>query len=273
MSTQRMHYVDMSTHSSVLITGGSNGIGLALAQRYSERGDRVMVTGRSPAPLRTAAERLPGLETVVSDIAVPAARERLAAYVRAEMPEIDVLVNNAGIQRRVSLASDDAPWQQRQVEIDTLLAGPIHLSSLLAPVLVQRDQPSVIVNVTSGGALIPQPFAPIYSACKAAMHSFTINLRFALRDTQVRVVEVIPPAVATGLAGSGAAHGAPVEDFADAVFDALAKGGADEIGYGVTDSSAVVMRREIDRELFDAASMRFPVVGYSTGAGDGVNAR
>lgn len=263
MSTDWMHHVYMSTSRAVLITGGSAGIGLALAQRYAERGDRVMVTGRSADALRHAAQGTPGLETVVSDISAPIDRERLAAHVLAEMPEINTLVNNAGVQRRVPLAVDDAPWHQRQVEIDTLLAGPIHLNALLAPVLVGHSRPSVIVNVTSGGALIPQPFAPVYSACKAAMHSYTINLRFALRHTRVRVVEVIPPAVATRLAGPGHVQGAPVEDFVDAVFDALVEGRLDEIGYGATDSPAVLRRREMDREMFDAASTRVPVADYS----------
>ena len=82
-----------------------------------------------------------------------------------------------------------------------LVGGAVHLNHLLIPVMLSNEKPSLIVNVTSGGAYVPQPFAPIYGACKAALLSYTITLRHALRDTRLRVVELIPPAVATGLAG------------------------------------------------------------------------
>ena len=117
----------------VLITGGSEGIGLGLATRFLTEGHRVLVTGRDPAKLEKAARAQPGLETYVNDVSIPAERERLAAHVQATLPQLDVVVNNAGIQRRVSLAADTAPWTDNQREIDTLLASPIHLNHLLIP--------------------------------------------------------------------------------------------------------------------------------------------
>jgi len=249
--------------ASALITGGSDGIGLGLAARYIASGAKVLVTGRSREKLERAALELPGLETFVNDIAVPAERERLARHVQREMPGLNILINNAGIQRRVSLAADAAPWSESQTEIDTLLSAPIHLSHLLVPTILAHGGPAIIANVTSGGAFIPQPFAPVYSACKAALHSYTMNLRFALAATRCQVSEIIPPAIRTALAGPGATHGASLDDFCDSVFAALANGNATEIGYGPTAGPAVQDRLSLDRELFETYSGRFPVKTYA----------
>ena len=142
-------------------------------------GAAVLITGRTPAKLEQAARGLPGLEVLPNDISRPEGREALAAHVRSAMPGLNVLINNAGIQRRVALADDGAPWVERQAEIDTLLSGPIHLNHLLVPMMLASGRPSLAVNVTSGGAFIPQPFAPVYSACKAGLHSYTMTLRHA----------------------------------------------------------------------------------------------
>ncbi|WP_186018302.1 SDR family NAD(P)-dependent oxidoreductase [Burkholderia gladioli] len=246
----------------VLITGGGSGIGLGLARRFLEGGARVTITGRDRARLERVAADHPGLDFVASDIADPCAREALAEQVRESMPALNVLINNAGIQRRIGLAEDDAPWAQRQAEIDTLLSGPIHLNHLLLPLLLSERRAATIVNLSSGGAYVPQPFAPVYSASKAALHSYTMNLRFALRHTACSVVELIPPAVRTSLAGDGAVHGVDLEVYCDAVFVALVAGDADEIGYGPTASAAFEAAKAGYRAMFDTMAGRFPVKRY-----------
>jgi uncharacterized oxidoreductase len=254
--------VDFS-QARVLVTGGSEGIGRGLAARFLNAGSAVLITGRHAHKLNEAARELPGLATVVNDISRPEEREKLAAYVRETMPGLNILINNAGIQRRVALAADTAPWHERQAEIDTLLSAPIHLCHLLVTQILAHGQPSLIVNVTSGGAYVPQPFAPVYSACKAALHSYTVNLRFALANTTCRVVEIIPPAVRTALAGPGATHGASLEEFCDAVFSDLARPEAAEIGFGVTAGDAFREPMAAYRGLFEQSSSRFPVVRYA----------
>jgi uncharacterized oxidoreductase len=249
--------------ASVLITGGGEGIGRGLAARFLSAGSTVLITGRNPEKLDRAARELPGLKTFVNDIGKAEEREKLAARVRETIPAINVVVNNAGIQRRVSLAAEKAPWAERQSEIDTLLSGPVHLNHLLVPTILSHGRPSMIVNVTSGGAYVPQPFAPIYSACKAALHSYTVNLRFALANTACRVVEIIPPAVRTGLAGPGATHGAPLDEFCNAVFSALSVPDMMEIGFGVTAGEAFNEPKRLYRALFEQFSARFPVERYS----------
>lgn len=184
-----MSPIDFS-EAKVLITGGSDGIGLGLASRLLNAGSTVLVTGRSHEKLEYAAEAFPGLITFVNDIGLAEERERLANHVRETLPGVNVVINNAGIQRRVSLADDHAPWAERQAEIDILLSAPVHLNHLLIPTILEHGKPGVIANVTSGGAYIPQPFAPLYSACKAALHSYTVNLRFSLAGTPCKVLEI-----------------------------------------------------------------------------------
>jgi uncharacterized oxidoreductase len=248
-------------NASVLITGGSEGIGLGLAKRYLAAGAMVLVTGRSRAKLERAASELPALRIFESDVSDAAERELLAKHVREALPTLNVLINNAGIQRRVALASDGAAWSERQRELDTLLAGPVHLNHLLVPLLLEQPEPSVVVNVTSGGAFVPQVFAPLYSACKAAMHNYTMTLRHALSHTRCRVVELIPPRLQTALGQSAAGLGVPLEAFCDSVFDELANGDATEIGYGTTADIARLSRAELDAH-FEQMSARFVVERY-----------
>jgi uncharacterized oxidoreductase len=149
------------------------------------------------------------------------------------------------------------------VEIDTLLSAPVHLNHLLIPLMMRHNWPSLIVNVTSGGVFIPQVFAPVYSACKAALHGYTVTLRHALQQTQVRVVELVPPAVQTALAGPGAAHGVPLDEFCDEVFPPLVRGNRDMVGFGPTNTPDFKRMLEASVPLFKASSSRFPVVTYS----------
>jgi len=249
------------TQATVLITGGTQGIGLGLAQRFLAAGSSVVITGRNAERIERLRQSMPGLHGWVSDIRSSEDREVLAARIEREIPWLNVVINNAGIQRRIALAADSAPWSEKQAEIDTLLCGPIHLNSLLVPLMLKQARPGLIVNVTSGGAFIPQVFAPVYSACKAALHSYTVTLRHALQNTPIRVVELIPPAIRTGLAGPGAAHGAPLDEFCDTVFAALS-GDAETVGFGPTDTPEFKSLIDVSKKLFAASAARFPTETY-----------
>jgi uncharacterized oxidoreductase len=245
----------------VLITGGSDGIGRGLAERFLKAGSTVLVTGRSQERLDRAASALTGLHIFRNDISQPNERIRLAEHVESQFPNLNVVINNAGIQRRIPLAADNAPWAERQAEIDTLLSAPIHLNHLLIPLMLKHGQRCGIVNVTSGGAFIPQVFAPIYSACKAALHSYTMTLRHALSGTSIQVVELIPPAVQTGLAPTP--HGAPLDEFCDAVFSALASQ-KETIGFGPTDTPEFRQLIEVAEPVFKQRSASFSVATYGS---------
>lgn len=251
------------TQARVLITGGSEGIGYGLASLFKKAGSEVLITGRHLQKLELAAAALPGLKTFVNDIGDPTQREKLAVHIKTTMPGINIVVNNAGIQRRISLAQDTADWHTRQQEIDILLSGPIHLNQLLVPHLLAHGKPSLIINVTSGGAYIPQVFAPVYSACKAALHSYTMSLRHSLAGTSCKVVELIPPAVRTTLTDPTATHGITTETFCKAVFPNLIAEEATTVGFGPTEQLIPELSGQRITDLFEARSSRFPVTTYA----------
>jgi uncharacterized oxidoreductase len=197
--------------------------------------------------LREAQAKFPRLTIRRCDLAQAGERVALFHWAVAEFPRLNVLVNNAGIQRRVKLAEHEA-WENTQAEIAVNLEAPIHLSRLLIPHLLTQTNPAIL-NVTSGLAFTPLAAVPVYSATKAALRSFTLSLRHQLAQTPIRVVEIVPPAVNTDLGGPGLhTFGVPVEEFADAVMARLRAGDA-EIPYGFSAQASRASREELD-ELF-----------------------
>jgi uncharacterized oxidoreductase len=249
-------------NKSVLITGGSNGIGFGLAKRFMMAGSNVLITGRDENRLKKIKTDFPKINIFKNDLKIHTEREELSNYIVNNFSDLDILINNAGIQRRISLAEDNAVWQERQSEIDILLSAPIHLNHLLIPLLIKGNKNSLIVNVTSGGAYIPMPFAPIYCACKVALHSYTVNLRYSLSKTNCRVVELIPPAVQTSLGGA-TPHGVPLDEFCDAVFTGLSDDKKIDIGFGFTDNITFELMGKPQKEVFENNAKRFPVKFYT----------
>lgn len=182
---------------TILITGGSSGIGFELARRLLQRGNVVIVTGRDRQKLDEARRRLPGLHTIQSDVSEPAAIAALYDTVMAQFPALDTLINNAGIMRDLNLkTARDLSDVTREIEIN--LNGPIRMIQQFLPQLSRRKD-ALIVNVSSGLAFVPFPISPVYSATKAGLHSYTQSLRVQLAGSNVTVVELAPPAVETPL--------------------------------------------------------------------------
>ncbi len=182
------------TGRTILITGGSAGIGLAFAKRFLSLGNDVIVTGRNQDRLNAARAGAPGLHTIQADAASPTDVARLAETIAADYPKLDVLINNAGIfvYRNLTVPSDDLVELTRELEVN--VAGPIRTISALIDVL--KGNRGTVINVSSGLAFVPLQAAPIYSATKAALHSYTLTLRQQL-DGQVEVIELMPPVVKT----------------------------------------------------------------------------
>lgn len=182
---------------TILITGGTSGIGFELASQLSQLGNTLIVTGRNAEGLAAAKRLLPGLHTFQSDVSDPAAIETLCHAVVTRFPALDVLVNNAGIMRNLDLNKDRALTDvTREIEIN--FSGPVRMVQQFLPHL--RNRPgAVIVNVSSGLAFVPLPLSPICCATKAAMHSFSQSLRVQLADYGVTVIELAPPGVETPL--------------------------------------------------------------------------
>ncbi|WP_428390537.1 SDR family oxidoreductase [Lichenicoccus sp.] len=184
-------------HRTVLITGGTSGIGLELARRLLERKNTVIVTGRDQDRLRAATQALPGVHAFRSDVSDPKAIAGLHEAVLSRFPALDTLINNAGIMRSLKLSEKrDLEDVTREIEIN--LSGPMRMVQQFLPHLRSRPG-ALVVNVSSGLAFIPLPVAPVYCAAKAGIHSFTQSLRIQLLGTGVTVVELAPPGVETPL--------------------------------------------------------------------------
>jgi uncharacterized oxidoreductase len=182
---------------TVLITGGTSGIGLELAKQLHLRGNTVIVTGRDQEKLDAAKRELSGIHTFQSDVSDPDAIAALHQSVVVQFPALDTLINNAGIMRNLDL-NQNRGLNDVTREIEINLSGPVRMVQQFLPHLKSRNN-SLIVNVSSGLAFIPFPASPVYCATKAAIHSFTQSLRLQLKGMGVTVIELAPPGVETPL--------------------------------------------------------------------------
>lgn len=182
---------------TILVTGGSAGIGLAFALKFVELGNEVIVTGRRRAVLDEIKAKHPKLHVIQSDVADPAQIAALAARVKTEFPKLDVLMNNAGIMLYKNLKAQAADLAGLMEEMNINVGGVIRTTSAFIDLLTANK--GTVINVSSGLAFVPLPAAPIYSATKAAVHSYTQSLRFQLEEAGVEVVEIMPPAVKTDM--------------------------------------------------------------------------
>jgi len=186
------------SRNTILITGGSSGIGLGLAAALTALDNTVIVTGRDPVKLHQAQREIPNLRVIRSDVTDPKAIVSLHAAITEQFPSLNMLINNAGIMRKINMQDARVDAVDITREIDTNLVAPIRMIKQFLPHL--RSRPSAaIVNVSSGLAFVPFPISPVYSATKAALHSFTLSLRIQLLRTQIKVFELIPPGTDTPL--------------------------------------------------------------------------
>jgi uncharacterized oxidoreductase len=249
------------TGRTILITGGSAGIGLAFALKFLELGNEVIVTGRRQAALDAVKAQHPKLHTIQSDVADPAQIAALAARVKVEFPELDVLMNNAGVGGAMNLRSPVSDLAALTSEVDVNLSGVIRMTSALIDILTANR--GTLVNVSSGLALVPLPSNAIYSATKAAVHSYTQSLRFQLEDSGVEVIEIMPPAVRTDMTDEFAEHDFPMistQELVKLTFAGL-RSGKSEIRPGQSNQLAFMRRLApnfINRQLWKASRVLVP---------------
>jgi uncharacterized oxidoreductase len=182
---------------TILITGGTSGIGQELARQLLALGNTVIVTGRDPHRLAEARQALPDAHTFQSDANDPSAVAALYKEVVARFPALDTLVNNAGIMRNLKLDQERSLADVTR-EIDVGLNGPVWMVQQFLPHL-RKQKNALIINVSSGLAFVPFPAAPVYSAAKAGLHAYTRCLQAQLNGTGVTVVELAPPGTETPL--------------------------------------------------------------------------
>ena len=181
-----------------MITGGATGIGLALAEAFLTKGNKIIICGRRTDKLLEIKHKYPDIHFRPCDVTKEDERKELYHWAVLAFPNLNILVNNAGIQRPVDFKKGDSDFHEAEQEIITNLTAPVHLSALFIPHLMKQKE-SAVINVSSGLGFIPIAFMPVYCATKAALHSFSISLRHQLRDTTVKVFEIIPPTVDTEL--------------------------------------------------------------------------
>lgn len=202
--------------NTIFITGGTSGIGRGLARAFHQRGNQVIVAGRREERLREVCESHPGMAWFVLDVTKPEAIRDIAGRVVAHFPALNCVINNAGVQMHLSFGTDGALDDARlQEEIGTNLMGPIRVTAAFLPQLAKiagndplllksgKSGAPTVINVSSGLGFVPMARFPVYCATKAGIHSWTMSLRQQVQSLGVKVIEIVPPWVATELGGAG----------------------------------------------------------------------
>ncbi|WP_111307644.1 SDR family oxidoreductase [Confluentibacter sediminis] len=193
----------MTTGNTVLITGGSSGIGLALAKRFLSLNNRVIITGRDLKKLEQIKNDFPEMVTFKGDLTDKNSLDELVVFIEQQHSGLNILINNAAVQYNYTFTEEPNLTYKIDYEIATNLTAPIKLTGLLLPLLL-KNKDSAVVNVSSGLFIAPKKSASIYCATKSAIHSFTKTLRYQLEDTHAKVFEIIPALVETPMtAGRG----------------------------------------------------------------------
>jgi uncharacterized oxidoreductase len=214
------------SNNKILITGGGSGIGLGLTERFIKENNTVIVCGRRESVLKEVSERFPSVITKTCDLSIESERAELYKWISNNHSDLNVLVNNAGIQQWMSISDPDFLKRAKE-EITTNIEAPLHLTSLF----INLKSLHTIINITSGLAFVPFAKIPVYSATKAFFHSFTLSTRYLLKSKNIEVIEIIPPALNTDLGGKGIHDFAPpINGFIESVFQQL-KEGKTELAY------------------------------------------
>ena len=221
------------SNNKILITGGASGIGLGLTGRFVQDNNTVIICGRREDVLNEVAAKFPSVITKVCDLSVETERLALYEWVSENHPDLNVLVNNAGIQNWMNVDDEDF-YQKADAEVTTNILAPVHLTNLF----IGLPSLNAIINVTSGLSFVQLAKVPVYCATKAFFHSFTQSLRYQLKSKNIEVIEMIPPALNTDLGGKGLHDGQPeVSDFIQSVFEQM-KAGKDELTFGFSEVMA-----------------------------------
>ena len=206
--------------NTILITGGATGIGLGLTERFLKEGNKVIICGRRKQALHEAQRLFPAVITQQADLERESDRIALFEWIKKNHKDCNVLINNAGIQQRITVTEDDFFAKAKQ-EIAINVEAPLHLTSLF----LKLDNLDTIMNVTSGLAFVPMVRMPVYCATKSFLHSFSSSLGKLLRERNIEVIEIIPPALNTDLGGKGLHDGyPPVSEFIESIFAQLREG-------------------------------------------------
>ena len=215
------------TGNKILITGGGSGIGLGLTDRFVAEGNEVIICGRRSSVLDEVSDRLPSVTTRSCDLSIESQRIELFDWIKAEHGDVNVLINNAGVQNWVEISDADF-YEKSKQEVEINVLAPLHMTTLF----LQLQAPETLMNVTSQLSFVPLLNVPTYCSTKAFLHSLTISSRHQLQARGIEVIEIIPPGLDTDLGGEGLHDDfPPVESFITSIFEQL-KSGHSELTFG-----------------------------------------
>jgi len=240
----------LTTKSTVLITGGSSGIGFALAKKLSTHGQEVIIVDKDQKKLDKAQSECPQLIAICADLINDEGRKSLKEQVISAYPQVNVLINAACVNNNPPLLvkTDETQWEGHEQEFEVNLLAPIHLSLLFLPHFQQKPH-ALILNITSLFAFFPLVSHPTFCATKAALHSFSLSLRYQLRDSSVQVIELIPPLIeGPAQAPQFKGHGVAVDQFVKCAMSHVLRDEI-EVGYGDSEPVMRASRDQLD-ELF-----------------------
>jgi uncharacterized oxidoreductase len=217
--------------NKILVTGGASGIGLGLAERFMDEGNTVIICGRRQTMLDAVSAKYPAVITRMCDLSEAAECNKLYEWLEKEHSDLNVLVNNAGIQQWMSVRDDNFMLRAKD-EITINIEVPLRLTSLF----LKMKSAKTVINVTSGLSFVPLAKVPVYSATNAFFHTWTLSLRYLLKPDGIEVIELVPPALNTDLGGKGLHDAAPpVSDFIKSAFEQL-KEGKDTVTFGFSEA-------------------------------------
>ncbi|RZL15414.1 MAG: SDR family NAD(P)-dependent oxidoreductase [Pedobacter sp.] len=228
------------TNKKILVTGGASGIGMGLTERFLKDNNTVIICGRRAQALEEVSTQYPNVITFQCDLEQESGRVKLYNWLNENHADLNILVNNAGIQNWMKV-EDERFYEKAQQEININITAPVHLTQLL----LQLPSLDTIMNVSSGLAFVPLAQVPVYCATKAFLRSFTLSLRHQLKGKKT-VIEIIPPALNTDLGAKGL-HSAypPVSEFITSIFDQL-NDGKEELTFGTSAARANTNNESIE---------------------------
>ncbi|WP_434503857.1 SDR family oxidoreductase [Prevotella sp.] len=236
-----------TTENTIFISGGSAGIGLAIAQKFSALGNKVIINGRNTERLEKALAKLSNAVAIQGDLSVEADRIRIAEDLKANHPDVNMIINNAGAAFGYLLSETTNAHKKAEIEMNTNYLAIIHFTELMLPHLLTKDV-AAIVNVSSLAVFGSHKFLPTYGATKAALHSYTVALRMTYEDTKnLQVYEIYPPLVNTAFSAEiGGENGIPPEEVADEFLIAL-ENNQFEVPVGETKKYAAAVAEAISK--------------------------
>jgi len=183
-------------NNTILITGGSSGVGLELVNKFIEKNNKVIICGRSKEKLENAKIKYPDIEIFQCDLSKQKECEDLSQFVQEKHPDCNILINNAAIVHIANFCKDEEILKKIKIEIHTNLLAPVILTKLFIPIIKNNPNPKII-NITSALAYVPKADYPIYNATKSALHLFTQTLRIQMEKSTIDILEVFLPSVDT----------------------------------------------------------------------------